>query len=97
MFRGLKDFLLAADVIYFEEQDPLVNALQELLSPETLLLLAYRERTPADRQYLEEVILPKLEAERIDYRTERGCCEIYMGRKSLWVWDRQSRTLDQRS
>ena len=73
--------LLAADVIYFEEQDPLVQALDELMSSETLLLLAYKERTVADRQYLEEVILPHLEVERMDYRSERGVCEIYMGRR----------------
>eukprot|EP00435_Cladocopium_sp_Y103_P029615 s452_g7.t1 len=78
--RAPLDFILAADVVYFEEQDPLVDALKELMMPQTTLVLAYRERTPADRIYLEDVILPKMQATRLDFQTPaRGSCEIYVG------------------
>ncbi|CAJ1442356.1 unnamed protein product [Effrenium voratum] len=83
------DIILAADVVYFEEQDPLVDALKELMVPEhTVLVLAYRERTPADRLYVEDVILPNLQAVRVDFETaEHGSCEIYVGR---WRSDAKS-------
>jgi len=46
------DVVVAADVVYFEEQDPLIEALSALLVPEhTVLVLAYRQRTDADRAY----------------------------------------------
>ena len=41
-------------------QAPGFLQLQELMMPETTLVLAYRERTPADRIYLEE---PKVDDE----------------------------------
>ncbi|CAE8706547.1 unnamed protein product, partial [Polarella glacialis] len=79
---GPLDVVLAADVVYFEEQDPLVDALEALMAPrQTVLVLAYRERTSSDRFYLQERILPRLEApQRIDYGSpEHGSCEIYIG------------------
>lgn len=77
------DLLLAADVIYFEEQDPLIDALRNLMVPgHTELVLAYRERTPADRMYLNERILPCLDAPRfVCYEAPaHGSTEIYIGR-----------------
>lgn len=78
------DVLLAADVVYFEEQEPLIEALSFLMVPEhTVLVLAYRERTDADRRYLNERILPSLlDAKRYDYSAgEAGSCEIYIGKR----------------
>eukprot|EP00929_Paragymnodinium_shiwhaense_P049150 TRINITY_DN24807_c0_g1_i1.p1 TRINITY_DN24807_c0_g1~~TRINITY_DN24807_c0_g1_i1.p1 ORF type:complete len:251 (+),score=37.20 TRINITY_DN24807_c0_g1_i1:75-827(+) len=80
--EGPLDVVLAADVVYFEEQDPLIDAFEALMKPRhTTLVLAYRERTDADRRYLEDCILPKLhEPTRIDYSwEENGSCEIYVG------------------
>jgi len=76
------DIVLAADVVYFEEQDPLMEALKALLAPEhTLLVLAYRERTKADRAYLDGRILPMLDYTRTDYTAEQGMTEVYIGRR----------------
>eukprot|EP00411_Alexandrium_monilatum_P121325 CAMPEP_0175642130 /NCGR_PEP_ID=MMETSP0097-20121207/5108_1 /TAXON_ID=311494 /ORGANISM="Alexandrium monilatum, Strain CCMP3105" /LENGTH=247 /DNA_ID=CAMNT_0016947909 /DNA_START=1 /DNA_END=740 /DNA_ORIENTATION=+ len=62
---GALEVLLAADVVYFEEQDPLLDALLALMQPGlTVLVLAYRERTPMDRSYLNERVLPRLAAAR---------------------------------
>lgn len=80
---GALDVVLAADVVYFEEQDPLIGALVALMAPEhTVLVLAYRERTFADREYLVEGMLPFLtDVRRSDYGTpEHGSTEIYVGR-----------------
>mmetsp|Transcript_20705 Transcript_20705/g.57827 ORF Transcript_20705/g.57827 Transcript_20705/m.57827 type:complete len:254 (+) Transcript_20705:96-857(+) len=79
------DVVLAADVLYFEAQDPFVEALEALLTPgHTELVLAYRERTPADRSFLEGSVLARLEGVRyVECRgaaDERGGCEIYVGR-----------------
>lgn len=77
------DVILAADVIYYEEQDPLAQALQALMTPgHTELVLAYRERTPADRGYLQDRLLPRLDnARRVDFAAGvNGNCEIYIGR-----------------
>jgi len=75
------DVVLAADVVYFEEQDPLVEAMVALMAPHTVLVLAYKERTAADRMYLNKVILPKLECTRMDFAvTNHGACEIYIGK-----------------
>jgi len=78
---GPLDLVLAADVVYFEEQDPLIGALIALMKPGwTKLILAYRERTRADRAYLDERILPKLQFQHFDYSTaDKGECEIYVG------------------
>mmetsp|Transcript_56284 Transcript_56284/g.163181 ORF Transcript_56284/g.163181 Transcript_56284/m.163181 type:complete len:254 (-) Transcript_56284:82-843(-) len=80
--RAPLDVVLAADVVYFEEQDPLVEALSALLAPrQTVLVLAYRERTAADRAYVDGVILPKLDYTRLMYGAPaHGECEIYVGR-----------------
>ncbi|EER12496.1 conserved hypothetical protein [Perkinsus marinus ATCC 50983] len=53
------DVVLAADVVYFEEQDPLLYALSAVAKdrPETLVVLAYRTRTPEDLQYLQQRVL----------------------------------------
>uniref|UniRef100_A0A7S0B7M7 Calmodulin-lysine N-methyltransferase n=1 Tax=Pyrodinium bahamense TaxID=73915 RepID=A0A7S0B7M7_9DINO len=79
---GPLDLLLAADVVYFEEQEPLLDAITALMAPgRTMLALAYRERTPMDRHYLNERILPRLDASRVDYEAPgHGSCEIYVGR-----------------
>lgn len=77
------DLVLAADVVYFEEQDPLIDALKALMLPgHTELVLAYRQRTLADRMYLDERILPRLDAPRlVRYETaEHGATEIYIGK-----------------
>lgn len=77
------EIVLAADVVYFEEQDPLMSCLEALMEPErTCLVLAYRERTCADRRYLEERILPRLREPQCFVCTsvEHGCSEIYVGR-----------------
>mmetsp|Transcript_42631 Transcript_42631/g.92898 ORF Transcript_42631/g.92898 Transcript_42631/m.92898 type:complete len:278 (+) Transcript_42631:48-881(+) len=80
---GAVDIVIAADVIYFEEQDPFMDALEQIMAPgKTWLVLAYRERTPADRMYVEGRILPRLvEVHRLDYTMpDHGACEIYVGR-----------------
>ncbi|KAF4757073.1 hypothetical protein FOZ63_023534 [Perkinsus olseni] len=53
------DVVLAADVVYFEEQDPLLYALSAVAEdrPETLVVLAYRTRTPEDLEYLQSRVL----------------------------------------
>ncbi|KAF4671536.1 hypothetical protein FOL47_001460 [Perkinsus chesapeaki] len=53
------DVVLAADVVYFEEQDPLLYALSAVAEdrPDTLVVLAYRTRTPEDLEYLQERVL----------------------------------------
>lgn len=79
---GPLDIVIAADVVYFEEQEPLLGALLEVVAPnKTVLVLAYRERTCADRDYLENTILPLLSAERFDLSSEdHGACEVYVGK-----------------
>ncbi len=52
------DLIIGADIVYWEEQDPLMHCLKELMTPSTTFVLAYRNRTELDRQYLDDVILP---------------------------------------
>jgi len=60
--QGPLDILLAADVVYVEEQEPLLGAMVALMAPgHTRLVLAYINRSPADRVYLNTRILPRLE------------------------------------
>jgi len=62
------EIILGADIVYVEEQDPLIQALEAYLTrPETskdtsyqpVLILGYRERSFADREYLNERIIPR--------------------------------------
>jgi len=78
---GPLDIVLAADVVYYEEQDPLMDALVALLAPQhTVLVLAYRQRTSADREYLEQRILPRLAYQKLEHSNpQHGSCEIYVG------------------
>lgn len=63
--EGPLDILLAADVVYVEEQEPLLGAMVALMAPgHTQLVLAYINRSPADRTYLNTRILPRLEGVR---------------------------------
>lgn len=81
--EGPLDVVLGADIVYFEEQEPLMDAIDALMAPRhTILVLAYKERTGADRAYLNERILPRLEeVTRTDYEAgDVGQCEIYVGR-----------------
>lgn len=81
---GLKplNIVLAADVLYVEEQEPLVSAVEALLEPkDTIFILAYTQRTIADRAYLEQRILPLLDCRRVDYSSSacNASCEMYIG------------------
>mmetsp|Transcript_46620 Transcript_46620/g.110867 ORF Transcript_46620/g.110867 Transcript_46620/m.110867 type:complete len:281 (-) Transcript_46620:104-946(-) len=76
------DIVLAADVVYVEEQEPLVSALLALMSPgHTQLVLAYKNRTLPDREYLNERILPRLSGLKtgIFGTAEDGETELYVG------------------
>eukprot|EP00419_Tripos_fusus_P049274 CAMPEP_0172820286 /NCGR_PEP_ID=MMETSP1075-20121228/15160_1 /TAXON_ID=2916 /ORGANISM="Ceratium fusus, Strain PA161109" /LENGTH=228 /DNA_ID=CAMNT_0013660929 /DNA_START=139 /DNA_END=825 /DNA_ORIENTATION=+ len=76
------DILLAADVVYIEEQEPLIEALVALMKPgHTQLVLAYKNRNPGDRRYLQERILPRLDGVRFaEFSTpEDGRTELYVG------------------
>jgi len=56
------DLIIAADVIYYEEQDPLLNALRYCLARSSAeVVIAYRQRTELDRVFLESVILPQFQ------------------------------------
>lgn len=54
------DLVIAADVLYFEEQDPFLHALRFCMhgNANREAVIAYRERTSLDRTFLEETILP---------------------------------------
>eukprot|EP00928_Gymnodinium_smaydae_P082043 TRINITY_DN65476_c0_g1_i1.p1 TRINITY_DN65476_c0_g1~~TRINITY_DN65476_c0_g1_i1.p1 ORF type:complete len:265 (+),score=42.80 TRINITY_DN65476_c0_g1_i1:77-871(+) len=77
------DLLVAADVVYVEEQEPLMGAMLALMEPgHTELVLAYKNRNPGDREYLNSRILARLENVRFsEYCTpEDGRTELYVGR-----------------
>lgn len=74
------DFVLAADVVYAEEQEPLLDAIRCVCHDETKFILAYRERSYADRQYLEERILVAFVSvikENIAFDDDNKC-EVYI-------------------
>eukprot|EP00929_Paragymnodinium_shiwhaense_P006785 TRINITY_DN110744_c0_g1_i1.p1 TRINITY_DN110744_c0_g1~~TRINITY_DN110744_c0_g1_i1.p1 ORF type:complete len:277 (-),score=54.84 TRINITY_DN110744_c0_g1_i1:8-838(-) len=80
---GPLDIVLAADVVYVEEQEPLMGALLALMEPmHTWLVLAYLNRNPGDREYLNTRILPRLDSVRsaVYSTAEDGATEIYVGR-----------------
>ena len=62
----LFDVVLAADVLYFEEQDPFLHALRFCLArnPKSVAVIAYRERTDFDRMFLNETLLPEFTVTR---------------------------------
>eukprot|EP00927_Polykrikos_kofoidii_P062408 TRINITY_DN57222_c0_g1_i1.p1 TRINITY_DN57222_c0_g1~~TRINITY_DN57222_c0_g1_i1.p1 ORF type:complete len:268 (+),score=34.16 TRINITY_DN57222_c0_g1_i1:73-876(+) len=79
---GPLDIILAADVVYVEEQEPLMGALLALMAPgHTKLVLAYKNRNPGDRAYLNERILPRLDGvvQAVFGTPEDGETEIYVG------------------
>ena len=84
------DIVIAADVIYYEEQDPLLLALRWLLrGGNNFAVIAYRERSELDRDYLENVVLIEFECfKRSTYDREGEACEL------LWMRDAKT-TLSQ--
>ena len=73
------DLVIGADIVYWEEQDPLMHCLKDLMKPSTIFVLAYRNRTELDKQYLDDTILPNFDYRKIDYVTpEKVSCEIYI-------------------
>mmetsp|Transcript_34454 Transcript_34454/g.75396 ORF Transcript_34454/g.75396 Transcript_34454/m.75396 type:complete len:336 (+) Transcript_34454:3-1010(+) len=75
------DYVFGADVVYMEEQEPLLDCLRALMTANTVLVLAYRERTYSDREYLNSRILPRLTGvERVLYEYDDSRCEIYTGK-----------------
>lgn len=79
VLRDEFDIVIGADIVYWEEQDPLMHCLKDLLKPSTIFVLAYRNRTELDKQYLDDTILPNFEYRKIDYATpDDVCCEIYI-------------------
>jgi len=81
--EGPLDVVLAADVVYVEEQEPLMGALLALMAPgHTQLVLAYKNRNPGDREYLNSRILPRMEEVReMKYSTpEDGMTELFICR-----------------
>mmetsp|Transcript_73330 Transcript_73330/g.132043 ORF Transcript_73330/g.132043 Transcript_73330/m.132043 type:complete len:217 (+) Transcript_73330:96-746(+) len=81
--EGPLDILLAADVVYVEEQEPLMGALLALMAPgHTTLVLAYKNRNAGDREYLNSRILPRLvDVKFAEFSTpEDGLTEIYVGK-----------------
>lgn len=55
------DLVMGTDIVYAEEQEPLIDAIDFFFQNDTtkFFLLGYRERSVADREYLEERILPR--------------------------------------
>ena len=53
-----------------EEQDPLIEALELVIGEKTVFVLAYKERSVADRMYLEEKVLPRFK-EKKTHRIEK--------------------------
>ena len=53
------DLILGADIVYFEEQDALIGLLDKLLLPypQRIFVLAYRERTALDRNFLNQSLV----------------------------------------
>jgi len=58
---GKADLIIAADVIYYEEQDPFLQGLRFCFKQTgaTEAVLAYKERSELDRQFLDDTILPE--------------------------------------
>ena len=76
---GQADMIIAADVIYYEEQEPFLQALRH--SFETTgakeAVVAYRERTELDRCFLNSVILPEFDHSLEIFGEGKENVEIY--------------------
>ena len=76
------DVVIAADVIYDAAlHQPLLNVLTRVLKPFQALVLAFKERSPADRIFLEQSICSAFPGMALvsNFEMEDEGCEF-------WVW-----------
>jgi len=96
--RGRFDVVLGADIIYVEEQDPLIQALEVLLEEGReeeeeeeryryryrfpVFVLGYRERSDADREYLNKTVLPRFsQGLGFLYSSQNGFGKVVLDRR----------------
>ena len=60
------DYIIGSEIVYAEEQDPLVNALLAVTcaSPATRIILSYRNRSESDEEYFNSKILVHFQIEK---------------------------------